>query len=106
MFAQRFHVLDVLVEHIFADVAARRAALAAMVEEQELESVGQRRERRLHAGMVGAGAAVNDEGDRFLAHLRSVGDQPGPDDVEVDFGIAELCAHDAPFKWRWPVGTS
>ena len=34
--------------------------------------------------------------DRLLAHLRAVGDQAGADHVEVDFGIAELCAHDVP----------
>ena len=41
--AQRLHVLDVLVERVAGDVAARRAALAAMVEVDELHPLGERR---------------------------------------------------------------
>ncbi len=91
---KRLHVLDILVEHILVDIAARGTTLAAMVEEHELHSLGERRERRLHATVIGAWATMDDEGDRLLAHRRAIGNKAGTNDVKIDFGVADLCAHD------------
>ena len=64
-----------------------------MVEIDELHPVGERREARLQAAMVGAGAAMDEEGRRLLAHARSVRDEAHPVDVEIDLGVSNAGAH-------------
>ncbi len=91
--AQRLHVLDVLVERVLGGVAARRAALTAVVEIDELHALGERRHHRLEAAVIAAGAAVDHKGDRLLAHDAAIRHQPHAFDIEVDLGIAELGAH-------------
>jgi hypothetical protein len=36
---------------------------------------------------------MDDEGDRPLAHALAVRNEPGPDHIEIDFGISHTCAH-------------
>ena len=84
MQAQRLHVLDILVNMILGDIAARRTALPAMVEIDELHTLAERIEAGLQIGMVAAGAAMDDEGRRLLAHARTIGDQTRAFDVEID----------------------
>jgi hypothetical protein len=43
--------------------------------------------------VVGARSAVDDEGDRSLAHARPVRHQAHAIDVKVDFGVADSGSH-------------
>jgi hypothetical protein len=91
--AQRLHVLDILVERIFGGVAAGGTALAAMVEIDELHPLGQWGQDRLEAAVIAARPAMDDEGDRALAHAWTVGHQAGAIDVEIDLGVSDLGPH-------------
>jgi hypothetical protein len=93
MAAQRLHVGDILIQHVAFGIAARRAALAAVVEEDELHRLGQRAERGLQVAVVVSRAAMDDESDRPLAHARPVRNEPGSDHVEIDLGISHTCQH-------------
>src|SRR5258708_27553972 len=64
MTAQRLHVLDILVERIFAGVAAGGTPLAAMVEIDELHALGERGQDRLEAAVIAARPAMDDKGYR------------------------------------------
>jgi hypothetical protein len=94
--AQRFHVRDVLIERVGGGIAARGAALATMIEVDELHVRGERRECRLETGMISTGAAMNEEGHGPLAHRGALGHQPRSFHVEVDLGITNLRAHADP----------
>jgi hypothetical protein len=91
--AQRFHVRDVLIESVGGGIAARGAALATMIEVDELHVRGERRECRLETGMISTRAAVNEESHGPLMHRSPLGHQPRPFHVEVDLGITNLRAH-------------
>ena len=93
MLAQCLHVLDVFIQRVGGGIAARGTAVTAMVEVNELHVLGERRERRLETGVVGAGTAVNDQGYGPFAHCGAIRYQPSPFDVEVDLGITNLRAH-------------
>jgi len=93
MAAQRLHVLDILVQGVARRVATAGAALAAMVEIDQLHVPGQRAHARLEAAVVRAGAAMDQEAGRPLAHRAAVRHQPGAVDVEIDLGVADTGAH-------------
>ena len=96
---QRLHVLHVLVERVFGRIAACRSALAAMVEIDELHPLRERREGGLEAGVVGSGAAVDDERDRALAHGTPFGHQTHALDIEIELRIPHLGAHGTPSRY-------
>ena len=53
------------------------AAMAAMVVVDDLRDVGQARERRFEAGVVVAGAAVEENESGLFSEVRAIGDQDG-----------------------------
>jgi hypothetical protein len=68
--AQRFQILDVVIERIGRGIAVRVASVTAVVEVDELHVRGQWGERRLEAGVVGTGTAVTEEGHRQGQRMR------------------------------------
>jgi hypothetical protein len=86
------------IERVGGGIAARRAALTTVVEVDELHVRGEGRKCWLQAGVIAAGATMNEEGNRPLVHRGAIGHQPRPFDVEVDFGITNLRAHTWPSR--------
>lgn len=95
MTAQRLHVGDVLIERPARGVViAGGAALAAMVEIDELGGVREGREQRLVAGMIRPRPAMDEEQHGLFAHRRAVGDQARALDIEIEASVANGGVHD------------
>src|SRR5450432_3830366 len=58
--------------------------MATMVVVDDLRDVGQAREQRLEAGVVVAGAAMQENEGRLFAELRAVGDEGRAFDVDEE----------------------
>src|SRR4051795_2738104 len=70
-----------------------------MVHVHQLHPLGQRREGRLEAGVIAAGAAVEQEGCWPLDELWAVWDEGRSLDVEEDLGVTNPCAHATSRSW-------
>jgi hypothetical protein len=77
------HIVDPRVEVPALGPALVASPLAALVEEDELGDVGERREVVRQLRVVRAGPAVQADDDRPVAGLRPVVYELGPDNVEV-----------------------
>ena len=95
MDAQRLHILDILVKRVFLRIAGRRAALATVVEIDELHPLRERREGRLEARVVTARAAVDNEGGRPFGHAGAIRHQAHALHIEIEFGVTDGCVHAA-----------
>ena len=91
--AEVAHVVAPLGEVPLLGRAAIAAAVAAVVEVDELRRVGERRESGLVRRVIEAGTAVQQQQRRPLAHRGSVGDELRAVDVEEEPDVADLDVH-------------
>src|SRR6266852_5903206 len=69
------------------------AAIAAMVQVNELRDLGQHRKVGLENRMIEARAAMEQDNSGHLAHSRTVGPQPGAFDIEKEPAITNIHTH-------------
>jgi hypothetical protein len=82
--AEAHDVVGEGVERPLLGRATVAAAMAAVVVVDDLRDVGQAREQRLEAGVVVAGAAVEEDEGGLFAEGRAVGDEGGTFDVDEE----------------------
>lgn len=87
--AQAHDVIGKGVQRPLVRRPAVAAAVAAVIHVDDLRNVGQAREQRLETRMVVAGAAVQQDQRRLLAHARPIGYEAGALDIdkEADAGL-------------------
>ena len=91
--AERAQVVAPLRQIPFLGIAAIAAAVPAMIEIDDLRYLGQPREVGLEVRMVEAGAAVQEDDRRHLAHHGAVGPQLRAFYVEEQSDVANIYAH-------------
>ncbi len=91
--AKRAHIVAPLREIPLRRIAVIAAAVAAMVEIHDLRSLCEPRKVGLEVRMVEAGAAVQQDYRRHLAHLRAVGPQLRAFNIEEQTNVANFYAH-------------
>src|ERR1700736_5829462 len=72
------------------------AAIAAMIEVNDLCNFRERTQIGFENGMIESRAAVQQQQRGALAHLRTLGHQLGAFDIEKQASIAALYSHDSP----------
>src|ERR1700728_1024699 len=82
MLAQRFDVLDVLIECVRVRITACRAPMAPLVKVDQLHPFGQPAIATFQTHMVDARPPVNEKRSRPLAHVRTVRSQTRSVNIE------------------------
>jgi hypothetical protein len=93
--AEAGDVVDPRVEVPAVGSALVAASLTAVVEEDELGDVGERREAGAERVVVETGPAMQEDHRRPLAQCRPLGNESLTDHLEVDTGVADANAHRA-----------